>query len=94
MAVTEIALLHLLPHVSTDDSVFRSKLAQAKKVMENYTGQQFHYLQQLEDPSFLYIIGEWDSLGQHMNHFIPSAENQSLLRALKLASIRPQKIGH
>ena len=31
----------------------------------------------------MYIIGEWDSLDRHMNHFIPSTENQSLLESLK-----------
>ncbi|KAF2018640.1 hypothetical protein BU24DRAFT_418160 [Aaosphaeria arxii CBS 175.79] len=79
MAITEIALLHLLPNASLEDPALRSKLANAKAVMEKFTGREFHFLRQTEDPTFLYIIGEWDSLDQHMNQFIPSAENQALL---------------
>ena len=40
-------------------------------------------MQQLEDPACIYVIGEWDSLDQHMNDFIPSDANQSLLETLK-----------
>ncbi|KAJ8114776.1 hypothetical protein OPT61_g3422 [Boeremia exigua] len=83
MTITEVALLHLLPNVVIDDTDLRSKLAQAKKIMQNYTGRTFHYLQQVEDPAYIYIIGEWESLDQHMNEFIPSTDNQALLESLQ-----------
>lgn len=83
MTITELALLRLLPPTLADDAPLRSKLSHAKAVMENYTGNRFYYLQQVEDPSLLYIVGEWESLDQHMNDFIPSAENQALLESLK-----------
>lgn len=83
MTVTEIALLHLSPNVAIDDTNLYSKLAQAKIVMQDYTGRMFYYLQQMEDPMNIYIVGEWDSLEQHMNEFIPSAKNQMLLESLK-----------
>lgn len=83
MAITEIAQLRLLPPTTADDASLRSKLAHAKAVMEKYTGRNFLYLQQIEDPSIVYVIGEWDSLDQHMNGFIPAAENQALLESLK-----------
>jgi quinol monooxygenase YgiN len=83
MSVTEIALLHLSPNVSIKDSDLRSRLAYAKKVMQDYTGRSFYYLQQIEDSSNIYIIGEWGSLDQHMKNFIPSEANQALLQALK-----------
>lgn len=51
--------------------------------MQDYTGRTFYWLQQVEDPSFLYVVGEWESLDQHMNEFIPGQENQSLLESLK-----------
>jgi heme-degrading monooxygenase HmoA len=72
MTVTEIALLHLSQGVMISDADVRSKLAHARTVM-----------QEVEDPSCIYIIGEWDSLDQHTNDFIPSAENQALLENLK-----------
>jgi quinol monooxygenase YgiN len=81
MAITEIALLHLLPTTTIDDGL-RSKLVNAKVVMEKFTGRRFYYLQQMEDADCIYVIGEWDSLDQHMNHFIPSEANQALLRDL------------
>jgi heme-degrading monooxygenase HmoA len=83
MTITEIALVRLLPPTSADDVTLRSKLGHAKVVMEKYTGRKFYYLQQIEDPSLIYIVGEWDSLDQHMNDFIPSADNQAVLESLK-----------
>ncbi|KAF9696128.1 hypothetical protein EKO04_005945 [Ascochyta lentis] len=83
MTVTEIALLHLSPDVTVGDANLRSKLAHAKAVMQNYTGRTFYYLQQIEDPTYIYIIGEWGSLSQHMNDFIPGSDNQAVLESLK-----------
>lgn len=82
MTVTEIALLHLSKGVTVGDAEVRSKLAHARTVMQKYTGRTFYYLQQVEDPSYIYIIGEWESFDQHMNKFIPSADNQALLEDL------------
>jgi heme-degrading monooxygenase HmoA len=83
MAVTEIALLHLVQGVTIDDAHVRSKLAHARAVMQEYTGRTFYYLHQVEDPAYIYIIGEWDSLDQHTDNFIPSADNQATLESLK-----------
>lgn len=83
MSITEIALLHLAPGVSIDDVTLRSRLAHAKVVMQDYTGRTFYYLQQVEDPSYIYIIGEWESSDQHMNDFIPSLDNQTVLKSLE-----------
>ncbi|KAF2255965.1 hypothetical protein BU26DRAFT_512895 [Trematosphaeria pertusa] len=83
MAITEMALLHLSEGTTADDASLRSKLTKAKTVMQTYTGRTFYIMQQIEDPSFLYVIGEWESLDQHMNGFIPSADNQALLESLK-----------
>ncbi|KAF2120750.1 hypothetical protein BDV96DRAFT_565460 [Lophiotrema nucula] len=81
--ITEVALLRLLPPTTADDVSLKAKLANAQKVMETYTGRTFFYLQQVEDPSLIYIVGEWASLKQHMRDFIPSADNQALLESLK-----------
>jgi hypothetical protein len=83
MPVTELALLHLPSKNSIDSATLRSKLTHAKTVMQTYTGRSFYFLQQVEDPSLIYIIGEWDSLAQHMEHFIPGKENQAVLESLK-----------
>lgn len=83
MPITEIALLRLASGTPIDDAILRKNLAHAKAIMQSYTGNTFYYFQQTEDPSYIYIVGEWESLDQHMNHFIPSADNQSLLESLK-----------
>ena len=82
MTITEIALLRLSSNVTLDDAGLRSNLAHAKTVMQNYTGRTFYYLQQIEDPMCIYVLGEWESLDQHMNGFIPGSDNQALLESL------------
>ncbi|KZM22831.1 uncharacterized protein EKO05_0001576 [Ascochyta rabiei] len=83
MTITEIALLHLSPDVAVDDAKLRSKLVRAKTVMQEFTGRSFYYLQQIEDPTYVYIVGEWESLSQHMNDFIPGSDNQAVLESLR-----------
>ncbi|KAH7080612.1 hypothetical protein BKA63DRAFT_247956 [Paraphoma chrysanthemicola] len=83
MSVTEIALLRLSSEASLNDAELRSKLVHAKTVMQDFTGRSFYYFEQIEDTSKVYIVGEWESLDQHMSSFIPSEANQALLEALK-----------
>ena len=83
MPTTEIALLRLSPGNSILDMEFRRKLAHAKIVMQTETGREVYYMHQIEDPTCLYIITEWKSLFQHMEVFIPSSANQSLLQSLE-----------
>jgi hypothetical protein len=84
MAITELALLKLKDGVVLTDK-FKPTLREAQQAMEDYSGQgrKFYYLQQIEDPSCIYVLGEWESLEQHYQGFIPSKTNQDLLEALK-----------
>jgi heme-degrading monooxygenase HmoA len=83
MTVTELALLRLSPNVTIEDASLRANLLHAKAVMQDYTGRVFYYFQQTEDPTLIYVVGEWDTLDQHMDGFIPSEQNQALLETLK-----------
>ncbi len=83
MTITEVTLIHLLSNISITDPVLCSKLAHAKSIMQKYAGRTFYYLQQVEDPTYIYIIGKWESLDRHLNDFIPSADNQTLLESLR-----------
>jgi heme-degrading monooxygenase HmoA len=83
MTITEIALLLLSSGITLDNTDLRSNLSLAKKTMDHFTGYNFYYMQQIEDPAYIYIIGEWDSLDQHMKGFIPGPDNQALLEDLK-----------
>lgn len=81
MPITELALLHLKPTVTTDDAKLQSTLRSAKYAMEAFTGYPFHLYTQVEDPSYIYIIGSWTSLTQHVEQWIPSKENQAVLQS-------------
>jgi quinol monooxygenase YgiN len=83
MTITELALLLLSPDITIDNPALRSNLSHAKSIMQNYTGNIFYYMQQIEDPAYVYIIGEWDSLAQHLNDFIPGRDNQVVLEGLE-----------
>ena len=83
MTVTELALLSLLPPATIQDKFLLESLALAKNVLETWTGRAFHFFSQIEDPAFVYVIGEWEDVRQHREIFIPSEINRQLLELLK-----------
>ncbi|KAL0264205.1 C-4 sterol methyl oxidase [Diplodia seriata] len=83
MTVTELALLRLKSGASFDDPTLRASLQKAKRAMEDFTRQPFHYFVQIEDPSYFYIVGSWPSVTNHFEEWIPSPANQDLLELLK-----------
>jgi hypothetical protein len=80
MPVTEFAGLRLLPGVTLDN--IKPLLKKIAAVTESFTGKpgSVQYWQQTEDPGLVYLLGTWDSLGQHLHEFIPSEGNQQLLK--------------
>ncbi|KAF3483206.1 uncharacterized protein GIQ15_02530 [Arthroderma uncinatum] len=87
MAITELAVLKLRPAALTADNkpneTTTSFLRGAKQGMESYTGFPFYIFTQLEDPAYVYIVGNWESLSQHYDDWIPSDANQGLLESGK-----------
>lgn len=86
MPVTEFAILPLThpltkEHISLPFPLIE-KLKTARSALETASKHPFHYFQQIEDPSIIYIIGKWDSPAAHAK-FLPSPENQRLLEMLK-----------
>jgi hypothetical protein len=81
MAVTELALLHLKPPYNLTPEIL-TVLAQAKAAMKSFTSEPFHILCQVEDPAYLYVLGTWPSREVHVETFVPSAANQSVLAEL------------
>lgn len=83
---TEIAILPLThpltPSNPTLPPSLIKKLQTAKLVLETASGFDFFYFQQAEDPSIIYIIGEWESVEAH-GVFLKSKENLALLEQLK-----------
>ncbi|KAL1607839.1 hypothetical protein SLS60_002777 [Paraconiothyrium brasiliense] len=83
MPVTELSRLTLKDGLGEDQkNVVTWALARAKKLMEDFTGHDFHLYQETENPNHIYIVGQWESVEQHMNVWIPSEPNQGLLKDL------------
>ncbi|EEP78530.1 predicted protein [Uncinocarpus reesii 1704] len=83
MPITEIALLHLKPTVTIDDAPVRSSLRAAKLAMESFTGYPFHFYTQVDDPSYIYVVGSWATVAQHAEEWIPSQKNQEILASVR-----------
>lgn len=77
MAVTELALLSLLPPSTINDQSLR------EYAMETFTHRAFFFFAQIENPAFLYIIGEWEDVAQHRQDSMPSEANRRILESLK-----------
>ncbi|KAB8256829.1 hypothetical protein BDV32DRAFT_128538 [Aspergillus pseudonomiae] len=79
--ITELALFHLKP--STDREAIRRELSSAAKAQASYSKYPTYLFTQVEDPSYIYLLGGWSSVSAHMDDWIPSSTNQSLLASLK-----------
>ena len=93
MPVTELALLHLPPSSLPLSPSLKSKLLSAKQAMEEFTSHTFYFYTQLQDPAYIHIIGTWESVTQHREVWIPSEENQALLRMLE-GEVEVEWMGH
>lgn len=83
MPVTELALLRVKAqdaHSST-----KSGLLEAQKKQTGYSEYQVTYLRQMEDPSFFYLLGGWESVEKHTGEgqWLSSEVNRNLLAQLQ-----------
>ncbi|KAJ3493760.1 hypothetical protein NLG97_g4524 [Lecanicillium saksenae] len=65
MTISEIGLLRLRPTASLEDPNIQKRLSEIKSYLNKFTGHTFHYFRQIEDPSLLYLLGQWESLESH-----------------------------
>ncbi|KAE8370810.1 hypothetical protein BDV27DRAFT_119078 [Aspergillus caelatus] len=79
--VTELALFHLKS--STDRATIRRELSSVAKAQASYSKYPTYLFTQIENPSYIYLLGGWRSVSAHMDDWIPSSTNQSLLASLK-----------
>ncbi|THV45810.1 hypothetical protein BGAL_0448g00050 [Botrytis galanthina] len=79
MPCTEFALLPLTSPLSPR---LLPKLRTCKHVLERASGYPCHFYQQVENPSYMYIVGTWESPGHH-ERFLPSVENLGLFDLLR-----------
>jgi hypothetical protein len=72
--ISEIGLLKLKPEHKVTDEELKRRLEQIGAGLEKFTGHPFYYLQQAEDPSMIYLLGEWNSLSEHYDKLHNSEE--------------------
>ena len=84
MPVTELALIRILPQdhpVNSSDIV--SLFSASDAALYSYNQKSFIYFQQIEDPNYIYIFGDWESAEEHYTRYVPSEPNQQALKSLK-----------
>lgn len=85
MAVTELALLRLKNGQGVDaasNSAVYSKLREAMAAQASHANYPAYLFSQVEDSSYIYILGGWDSVAAHMEDWIRSRTNQEILGSL------------
>ncbi|KAL4902103.1 hypothetical protein BDW74DRAFT_159013 [Aspergillus multicolor] len=85
MPVTELACLHLknnLPLSHPDNAPLYNTLRAGITAQAEYANAKTSILLQIEDPSYIYVLGKWDSVAKHMEEWIPSSKNQEILARL------------
>jgi heme-degrading monooxygenase HmoA len=65
MPVTELATLRLKPNAMARWNVLLQNLRIAKSVQDCHSGFPLTYLQQVEDPSILYVVSPWETPSAH-----------------------------
>ncbi|RAO69987.1 uncharacterized protein BHQ10_005999 [Talaromyces amestolkiae] len=86
MAVTELALFHFKNNKgieAPENKAVKEKILTAIKGQASYSSYPVHLLTQVEDPSYLYLLGGWDSVETHVEKWIPSKTNHDLLAELQ-----------
>ncbi|SPQ27134.1 2ccff58c-e7e6-4803-914e-635f5505848e [Thermothielavioides terrestris] len=74
MPVTELACLR--------NAALSIKLRAGVEEQAKYSNAKTSVLSQIEDPSYIYILGKWDSVAQHMEEWVPSQRNQEIMAGL------------
>lgn len=64
MKVTELAVFKLKGDGSLTDNSW-AELREAKDAMQGHMSSTLYYIQQIEDPRFIYGLGEWPSISAH-----------------------------
>lgn len=86
MAVTELALFLFKNKKSIEapeNKAVKENILAAIKGQASYSSYPVHLLTQVEDPSYLYLLGGWDSVETHVEKWIPSKTNRDLLAGLQ-----------
>jgi hypothetical protein len=99
MPVLELALLSVLTsepnEIEQQLEAVKPILHRAKLAIENHSKRPnaFRYLRSMSHPERIYVLGEWDSVEDHVRNFVPGEENQNALKELE-DKVRMEWIGH
>jgi hypothetical protein len=85
MAVTEIALFkgRSGKPLSSSSASLMSHLRKGIDAQQAFSKYPVRLLSQVDDPSYIYLIGGWDSVAHHWEDWIPSATNQEVMNLIK-----------
>jgi len=86
MPVTELAHFHLKNNKGLDapeNEATKTAFLIATKKQAADAGYPVYIFTQVEDPSYIYLLGGWDSVEAHVEKWIPSEENQKLLASVQ-----------
>lgn len=82
MPVLELAILPLLSGVTATSPAVLSKLRHLSTAQKSASGFPVQFLQQVEDPSLIYLLGGWSSVATHNVHLL-TAENLAVLELFR-----------
>ena len=83
MAVTELALLHVLSPFTISSPELLDNLRKARAALESFDNRPFHFLRSLDGQHHIYIIGSWPSIKHHLEEYIPGEANRKCLVAMQ-----------
>lgn len=84
MAVTEIAFFHVRSGKALSSSAsLVAHICKGIDAQQSFSKYPVRLLSRVDDPSYIYLIGGWDSVAHHLENWIPSATNQEVMNLIK-----------
>lgn len=98
MGVTELACFRIPPDVDLSHPPLVRILKDGSRIMSSFneskgTPKTFYFLQQIEDPKCIYILGDWNSVAEH-HEFIATPENAAAMAKMKELGLDLVYFGH
>lgn len=98
MGVTELACFRTGPETTLSSPALVNMLVEGDRIMSLFnkakgTPKKFYFLQQVEDPKCIYILGDWNSVAEHQE-FMTSPENAKATAELNKLGLVLAYFGH
>ncbi|KAJ9617158.1 hypothetical protein H2200_000879 [Cladophialophora chaetospira] len=83
MAIIELAHISLKDGLVATDPALKKNLKEVKRVIEEYSKLETHFVTQVDDPSSMFVIGAWETKEKHQNGFEGSPQQGQILELIK-----------